>query len=221
MKKFILGLITGALLFSMIPIYATVQEYILQQSDCKLVIDGNEFNAELPVLNMEGYNYLPAAAFREICDKLNIGFEFDNTTKEIRVNTKKKAEEVEPVKEDNTVSEANDNKPYLAPNLYRGHRSYINIQYAPTREENGITIYVLDNIGYINIHEIEKYKLYPMWKYDEKRDYAYIEIYNQNSELLISDTPFIDCFGLNGGQVFIEYDYYKNTIMQLANEGAN
>ena len=73
-----------------ITVNAAVKEYVLKQSECKIVVDGVEVKGELPLLIMEpGFNYIPAAEFRSICDKIGIGFEFDVPTKEIRIATQK------------------------------------------------------------------------------------------------------------------------------------
>lgn len=102
MKKFLAGLIVGALLFSIIPVGAAVQEYVLQKSSAKLVVNGAEYaNKDLPVLNYKGYNYMPADAFRGICETIGAGFKWDNSKKEVQIEVAGQA----PVKEDDKVSE--------------------------------------------------------------------------------------------------------------------
>lgn len=87
MKKIVFGIIIGIVLT--VSANAAVQ-YTLKQSECKIVVDGTEVKGELPLLIMEpGFNYIPAAEFRSICDKIGIGFEFDSATKEIRIDTGK------------------------------------------------------------------------------------------------------------------------------------
>jgi len=87
-RQLILGFIIGSLIFTIIPVSANIQDYLLQKSDAKLIVDEREFsNQELPVLNYKGYNYIPASAFREICDTMEIGFEWVAPTKEIKINT--------------------------------------------------------------------------------------------------------------------------------------
>lgn len=87
MKKFILGFIIGALLLGIFPVNAAIREYVLKESDCKLVIDGQTYGSDLPILNYDGYNYVPAASFRDICDKIGVEFKWVNETKEIQINT--------------------------------------------------------------------------------------------------------------------------------------
>ena len=89
MKKFFFGFILAALLFSAMPIGAAVEQYILTPSAAKIVVDGAEVkDNKLPIMNYQGYNYIPAATFRSICDKIGVEFEWDNTTKEIQLSTK-------------------------------------------------------------------------------------------------------------------------------------
>jgi hypothetical protein len=76
-------------LFISLPVNAAV-EYTLKQSECKIVIDGEVYTDILPMLLMEpGYNYVPASTFRSICDKIGVGFVYDNTVKEIQLTTVK------------------------------------------------------------------------------------------------------------------------------------
>ncbi|MDR7856065.1 hypothetical protein [Tissierella sp.] len=98
-KQLIIGFLLGALVFGIVPVGATVQDYLLKKSEVKLMVDGQEFtNKDLPVLLMEpGYNYIPAATFREICDKLGVGFEYVADKKEIQIitTTTEKTDEIE------------------------------------------------------------------------------------------------------------------------------
>jgi hypothetical protein len=90
MKKFILGFLMGAMLFSILPVNAAVQQYILKKSTVKLMINGEEYkNLTLPVLLMNpGYNYLPAVSFRDIAKLMGAEFVYQNTNNTININTK-------------------------------------------------------------------------------------------------------------------------------------
>jgi len=88
MKKFLCGFLTATLLFAFIPVLAAVQEYILQESDCTLTIDGQVWKSSgLPMLNYGGFNYIPVAAFRDIAKQLGATFEYDNATKTISITS--------------------------------------------------------------------------------------------------------------------------------------
>jgi hypothetical protein len=90
-KQTITMFIMGAIIFgSIAPIYATVEEYIFNVSDNKLLIDGERYanpDIKIPLFTYQDRNYAPIAVIRDICLKLNIPFEYDNTTKEIRITT--------------------------------------------------------------------------------------------------------------------------------------
>jgi len=55
-KQFVIGVIVGAMLFSIAPVSAVIEEFILYRADYKLVINGVEFNdPEVPLMNYKGY----------------------------------------------------------------------------------------------------------------------------------------------------------------------
>jgi hypothetical protein len=60
MKKIFMGIIIGALLMSILPVSAAIEEYICYQADYSLIINGAEYaDAELPLLNYKGNTYAP------------------------------------------------------------------------------------------------------------------------------------------------------------------
>lgn len=86
-RQFLVGFLIGALLFGTIPVGAAVQEYILTKSETKIIVDGTEFaDDSLPILNYQGYNYIPAAVFKGICVKLGLDFEWAGETNEIKIS---------------------------------------------------------------------------------------------------------------------------------------
>lgn len=111
-KQLFIGILIGILIMVAIPVGATVQEYILKQSDCKVVVDGIEFkDKKLPMLIMDpGYNYIAVATFREICEKIGIGFKFDSPTKEIRIDTNQIIGIVEPTPSMVPIKQATEEK---------------------------------------------------------------------------------------------------------------
>jgi hypothetical protein len=89
-KQTVIAFMLGALLFSGIPVMANVTEYIFTQSNCKLLIDGQEYNnPDIPIVLFmkDSSNFAPLAVLRDLCNKLGIPFEYDNDTKEIRITT--------------------------------------------------------------------------------------------------------------------------------------
>lgn len=220
MKKFMLGFLIGALLFSIMPINAAIQQYTLQQSDCKLVVDGNEFKSDMPLLNYDGYNYLPAAGFREICDKLNIGFEFDNETKEIRIITSNKV-----IGKEGDTAIMNDvylNK-YGLPVFYEHNGE------KPKLENDGTyTFFIYNGIKYISIQyepEATKKLLPDGYSFrcpiiDGKVGFD-IQLRSSlpgPTDIIIDEIPYA-LYG-SDRDYFISYDYYINAILPLVKEGA-
>lgn len=66
MRKFFLGLIVGALIFSIIPVYAAIEEYICYKADYKVVVRGIVYSdPELPILNYKGNTYVPMRGILE------------------------------------------------------------------------------------------------------------------------------------------------------------
>jgi hypothetical protein len=117
--------ISGIIIGIMLTVTATaaVQEYTLKKSECKLMVDGVEVKGELPLLIMDpGYNYIPAAEFRSICDKIGIGFEFDVPTKEVRIETRQAQIETKGV---DTVSEPITQTPDGIPTFQHDGEDYI------------------------------------------------------------------------------------------------
>jgi hypothetical protein len=87
-KQTVLAFILGALIFSAIPASAAIQEYLLYPTESKLVVDGEEYNnPDLPLMSYKGYNYLPAAAFKDICAKIGVNFQWVGDVKQIQIST--------------------------------------------------------------------------------------------------------------------------------------
>ena len=61
MKKFISGFIAGALIFSMLGVFAAVT-YVAKPLDYKVVVNGEEFTSDPPPLEVDGRTYLPLRA---------------------------------------------------------------------------------------------------------------------------------------------------------------
>ena len=87
-KHLFIGIVIGVIITA-IPVGATIQQYTLSQSTVKFIIDGEEYkNDTLPILLMQpGYNYIPAAAFRDISKIIGADFWFDSKTNTINIKT--------------------------------------------------------------------------------------------------------------------------------------
>ena len=87
-KHLFIGIVIG-IIITAIPVGSTIQQYTLSQSTVKFIIDGEEYkNDTLPILLMQpGYNYIPAAAFRDISKIIGADFWFDSKTNTINIKT--------------------------------------------------------------------------------------------------------------------------------------
>jgi hypothetical protein len=92
MKKFLLGVLVCYLIMSILPVSAAIEGYLLNISDCKLVVDGQPWQSfDLPVLNYQGYNYVPVSVLKSITEKIGATLNFDAATKSININTEVKS----------------------------------------------------------------------------------------------------------------------------------
>lgn len=188
-KQLIIGFILGALVFGIIPVSAVVQDYILKKSETKLMVDGKEFaNKELPVLIYKGYNYIPAATFREICDTIGVGFEWVGEKNEIQINTNRSM----------TIKETKV-------------KDMIDI------EKDGYKLFVVDGVEYILPREIfEKhidqgydFRFIPETK--ELYFYHTNNLRNGDEEILLRNIET----HIFQNKSYIEYNYFKENILPL------
>ena len=194
-KQLIIGFVLGALLFSIVPVSATVQEYLLQKSSAKLIVDGMEFaNKELPVLNYKGYNYLPAATFREVCNKIGIGSEWIGEKNAIQIDTSTKSNTAIADREQNSIQ-------------------------VTTYQKDSFDILNYNNKEYIAYIDI-KDKLPDGYKFDYEpgKNIIFIATYERDKDgrdtiksIVLNDIPHM----LYERKTWIEYDYYLKNIASL------
>lgn len=202
-KQLIIGFLLGALVFGIVPVGATVQDYLLKKSEAKLMVDGKEFsNKELPVLNYQGYNYVPASTFREICDTIGVGFEWVGEKKEIQIDTKKETVKAiepkrEPQEEDIVTS---------------------------TSDEN---IFLVNGVKHISNEGVYDY-LRSVNKGKQSKDFYYMgpfegtdkiyKIGNNGEDIIIDNLPTKRVYGeqfYSNSIKLIEYDFFQNNIIPL------
>lgn len=203
-KQLIIGFILGALLFTIVPVGATVQDYLLKKSTAKLMVDGNEFlNKELPVLNYQGYNYIPAATFREICDTIDVEFEWVGEKNEIQIDTRKDSTKTnisqQPSIQEDAIINTEDENIVLINGVKHISRDGIN-DYLRNANENK--------------KQNEKHYLSPFKDYTNK----IYTLDGENTSIIIDDVPIKRVYGkqfYNNFGEFIEYDFFQNTIAPL------
>lgn len=200
-KQLIIGFILGALVFSIVPVGATVQEYILKKSETKLMVDGKEFtNKELPVLVYKGYNYIPAATFREITDTLGVGFEYVGERKEIQIITNKNDMLDKVQLKDNIEREKVDKMERIA--------------------KDGFELFIVNGIEHISLGEVKGYLKEQQLSYDihynpQNKEFQFQKIINEEDPtsniILLDDIPTRILYDRG----VVTYDYYKQNILSL------
>lgn len=190
-KQLIIGFILGALLFSIVPVSATIEEFILNRSETKLTLDGADITDEnLPILIMKpGYNYIPAGTFKEICDKMGVGFEWVGSSNEIQISTVK------------NIS--------VPPTEERNGQSMNRI------EKDGYQLLVVDGVEYISFKEIHNHynKQGYNFGYDEDKNQTYFYKNSDEKIILLQDIQISAFNGIS----HIKYEFFKNNILTLIN----
>ncbi|MDF2889798.1 MAG: hypothetical protein K0R80_165 [Clostridia bacterium] len=85
-KHFVIGFLVGAMLFSIIPASAAIEEFLCYKADYKVMVNGSEYiSEELPILNYKGNTYAP---FRGILEKagLNVNWNAELGQAEVTSN---------------------------------------------------------------------------------------------------------------------------------------
>lgn len=200
-KQFITGFILGAIIFSAIPVQAKVQEYLLQKSTAKVMVDGKEFaNKELPVLNYKNYNYIPMATFREICNTIGVGFEWVGESSEVQISTENKLEKQEtsptlPIQEDTITRTDDENVIFI----------------------NDVKYISIDGVG-IHLENINRDKQYNDHYYISPFKDRTTKLYTLNqgevniiiNNIIIKRVPGEEFYKNDN---FIEYDFFQDKIV--------
>lgn len=212
-KQLFIGFILVAIMLNIVPVGAAVKQYILTESNAKLVIDGAEVNnPELPVLNYEDYNYIPAATFREICAKLGIDFQWIEETSQIQINTLK-TKEVEKVQTSSKNRTTEDGLPIININgkdyvsTMEINKKYWDGRIPKSRNQLGATWYGINSIG--SKFSLQKGELV------EKANPVTGAKYNDYEVITILDNVPFQQFYTEPEGVYVELDYYINTILPL------
>jgi hypothetical protein len=191
MKKFVLGFLTAALLFSAIPVGAAVQEYILTSTAAKITVDGEEVkNDTLPIMAYQGYNYIPAATFRDICGKIGVGFEWNNELKEIQITTTATSA---------TAIATPQPAKVVTPTPTPSAPSTIEPVYI-----NGVKLIFIRDVR----KRLEE-KGYNIFSSSGGKQLLEIWL---NGKLILDNIPF-DTY--DGGKVYFKYDYYIENLLPL------
>lgn len=88
MKKFISGFIVGAIICSLIGVYAATT-YVANPLSYKVMVNGKEFTSDPPPVEIEGRTYLP---LRAMGDALGVPVKWNEELRQAEVGTSSKAE---------------------------------------------------------------------------------------------------------------------------------
>jgi hypothetical protein len=199
-KQLIIGIIIGVMVASVVPVGAAIEEYILKKSPHKLAVNGEYWpEGTLPMMiYQDGYNYIPAATFRGICENMNIPFAWDREKEEIQIGETKQGDEN--MSNDNEVIEMDDGSVMI-----RGEKYY-----HPMASKPIISDIKESNVNYTFVRTSENDTLdFVKWTYLEN---------NLKKEILIAGIPIIRFPTIHGIErcAYIEWDYYINNILPLA-----
>lgn len=208
-KQLIIGFLLGALLFTIIPVKANISDYMLKESETKIILDGKEIgNKELPVLIMDpGYNYIPISVFREISKTIDLEFQWIAKTNQIEINTRQ-----EPKR--NNTSERTPTHEEVIVNT--DNENIISVNGETYISQEGVNAYLRD---------FNKDKV----KEDARKERIYMSPFHDNTTkiytidkgdviALIDNIPTKRVYGdhfYSGSEVFIEYSFFENSILPL------
>lgn len=214
MKKFIMGFLTAALLFTAIPIGAAIEEYICYKADYKVMVTGTEYiNEDLPILNYKGNTYAP---FRSILEAAGLNVHWNTELKQAEVTI---APVPAPTREVETVSEVPLNK-YGLPDF-----SKVPADEKPTIEDDGKNQYfTYEGVKYIRLGW-DKYHPrmipygYYLWNPDidenNMRKIVLTKTVEQDGEsksiTVFDEIPYSPYD--TSANYYIPYDYYQNTFV--------
>ena len=129
-KQLFIGIIIGAILFNIIPSFATtVKQYIAYESPYPMYVNGKEFKSDLPILNYNGTTYIP---LRAVSDILGVPLDFNGQIIKIGIQN-------DNIKNNNTST--NNNK-----------ENVITLKLGDTYNLNGIKITLNNDIKYNQTH---------------------------------------------------------------------
>ena len=191
MKKFIIGFIVGALMFSIIPVMAE-GELSVVPNPFPVLIDGEV--AEVEGYNINGYTFLKLADF----GKAGLTVKFNETDKQIEISSTKKAvitPEPIPDKGDDVVS---DKQVY---------------------EENGYKVIMDNEVEYYSWKSIcdniepKGYNI----GYDKTEDSMFLIKYNTIKKSTADSTKILESipYKIFNDATHIPKDYYLNKILPL------
>lgn len=203
MKKFIMGFLTAALLFTALPIGAAIEEYICYKADYKVMVMGTEYtNKDLPILNYKGNTYAP---FRSILEAAGLNVNWNAELGQAEVTTPN-------TKEDDTMSTNNNAISDIPKEIVVDDVSVLDVS-----EKSGIQVASYEGVEYVSIQELRDNGIYMAFSGRGK-----FSIFKSKDDMdnltnpVLADVPYSMIRWGNAvdeHMVYVTYDYYLNTIL--------
>lgn len=201
MKKFIMGFLTAALLFTAIPVGAAIEEFICHRADYRVMVNGEQYISEdLPILNYKGSTYAP---FRSILEAAGLNVRWNAELKQAEVMASDLSDNKIESNGGDNVSEKIvqtpdginltyiNNSPYVDASDFNYNNTYKNSQF----------VFALDSIFGGSDNDIVLVKK------------GQTSTLAKDGEVILKDIPSVS----NGGRrkYFIPYGYYTSTVLPL------
>ena len=193
MKKFLMGFLTGMILFTSIGVIAAVT-YIANPVDFKVIVNGEEFVSDPPALEVDGRTYLP---LRAIGDALGVPVSWNEKLRQAEVGTM--SEEI-----------GKGYKTYIESESVVDFGNFCGVEEAKEKEaEEGYVSYYYDwDVDVINSDVIIEYlELMERYGYTIKRENDTF-YYGMNYEDLDKNT-FSMTFGKENGNYYVIVSVFK------------
>lgn len=207
MKKFVLGFIVGALLFTALPIGAAIEEYICYKSDYKVMVNGVEYISEdLPILNYKGYTYAP---FRSILEAAGLNVNWNAELRQAEVTLPE-------VKEDDNMNDRSSPAWDLSYTRYQMPIFMNANQNPPLEKEGSLYCFEYEGTKYVLLDLLDRPKTCP-YKFTmgklrlEKNEVIDDEIV---TTILIPEIPYGE-YPFESYRFYVTYDYYTNTLLPI------
>lgn len=207
-KIFICGFISCIIIFNIPAVVAVVEEYTLQRADFSIVVNGEEYKDELPILEMEGNTYIP---LRKFCNISGMNINWNEQIKQVEINSN-----INNININNGLSNIN-------PSELIGKEISINDKKLIfTEDEETKALYLeVDDTKYVQEAFVFQSIASPTRVYQFKRDESITKDFQFRNDLylheIINDQIVVEKIPtvIYQGMDFIDYNFYINNIEQI------
>jgi hypothetical protein len=215
MKKFVLGFIIGALLFSILPVSAAIQEYICYKADYKVFVNGVEYtNEDLPVLNYKGNTYAP---FRSILEAAGLVVNWNAKLKQAEVTTPVMQEREGKIVDNTDINIPDFHSISIPKEIIINDLNTMEIS-----DKNGIQVMSYEGIEYVSIKELRDKEIY--MAFVGNGNYSVFKSEADMEKLvnpILENVPYSIIRwgdGIEDHMVYITYNYYISSILPAFKE---